>query len=165
MADSKFSKKVSNAKDRKLFKMYLDKMDYKPSDKTVEELRVLSDRIPEPVMDDLQYSYYERRAEKLKRERFRTLTGYGQCRGLLVAHDGDVILCCCRDMAKMIVENNAYVQKGSLRVPTKHGFASHFRDSYYLIAEEDEEVYDECPFCYAIVQEKLDYTEDDETEE
>ena len=99
MSGRKFSKKVNNAKDRKLFGMYLDRMDYKPSDKAVEELRVLSDRIPEPVTDDLQYSYYEKRIAKLNRERFRVLTGYGQFRGMLVAHDGDIVLCCCREMA------------------------------------------------------------------
>ncbi len=165
MTDSKFSKKVDKAKNRKLLKMYLEKMDYKPSGKTVEELRVLSDRIPEPVTDDLQYAYYEHRIEKMKRERFRTLTGYGQCRGLLVAHDGDVVLCCCRDMAKLIVDTNAYCQKGAIRVPVKHGAASHYEDSYYLISDDEDEAFYECPFCFAPVQEKIDYTEDNEAEE
>ena len=165
MADRKFVKKVSNAKDRKLFKMYLDKMDYKPSDKTVEELRILSDRIPEPVTDDLQYAYYEHRMERLKKERFRILTGYGQCRGMLVTHNGDIVLCCCRDMARLIADTNAYGRKGAIVVPARHGAASHYNDGYYLITEDEDETLNECPFCFSSVQEKIDYTEDSETGE
>ena len=161
----KFNRKVNNAKDRKLFGMYLDRMDYKPSDKAVEELRVLSDKIPEPVTDDLQYSYYEKRIAKLNRERFRVLTGYGQCRGMLVAHDGDIVLCCCREMAELIAFHNGYHSEGAIHIPVKHGTASHYDNSYYLITDAGEETFKECPFCFAPLQEKIDYTEDSTTGE
>lgn len=139
--------------------MYLKRMDYDPSDKKVEELRVLSDKIPEPVTDDLQYTYYEDRIAKLKRERFRILTGYGQCRGRLIAHNGDIVVCCCREMAELVAFRNAYHSEDRIHVPVSHSIASRYDNSFYLVTDS-EEVLSECPFCCAPLQEKIDYTDD-----
>ncbi|MCQ2079871.1 MAG: hypothetical protein MJZ38_07455 [archaeon] len=162
MTGKKFEKKVDEANDLGLCKLYADRMDYDPSAKTVEELRLLSDKIPDNVKDNLQFAYYERRIAKLNDTRFRVLTGYGQCRGALIAHHGDVIVCCCREMATLIAYRNAYYMNGSIVLPDRRGDAARHNDGVYIISEGIGQTFTECPFCYATIQERIDLVKQEE---
>lgn len=161
MTGRKFEKKVDEADEMKLCELYFDRMDYDPSAKAVEELRALSDKIPDNVKDELQYEYYRRRIAKLNDTHFRVLTGYGQCRGSLITQGSDVIVCCCREMATLIAYQNAYYMDGRIIVPDRRGDASRHKDGVYIISEGTGQTLTECPYCYAVIQEKIDLTAED----
>ncbi|MCQ2078840.1 MAG: hypothetical protein MJZ38_02120 [archaeon] len=157
MTDNKFEKKVEKASEDKLSRMYLKRLDRSPSPREVEELRTLSQMIPENVKDDLQFTYYERAVRKLNDERFMLLTGYGQCRGMLVVHNNDVVVCCCREMAALVAYHGARYSRGCIHLPGESGNACRHEGSVFLIPEDVETTVTYCPYCNASINERIDF--------
>lgn len=157
MAGRKFEKKVESATDEELTDMYFRKLDRDPSPKDVEKLRTLSEKIPEEVKDDLQFAYYERAVRKHNDERFMLLTGYGQCRGMLVAHNNDIVICCCREMAALIAYGGARYSRRRIIIPGESGNACRHNGTVFVIPEDNETVVRFCPYCNAPISERIEF--------
>lgn len=160
----KFERKVEKADPEKLSMMYLDNMNYDPSNKEVEKLRTLSEHIPDPVKNDLQFAYYASKIANFNDRKFQLLTGYGQCRGSLVSYNGDIVVCCCREMAGLVAYCNAHYFRGRIHVPGQSGNASRHGGEVFIITDERGQTFKECPFCEAPVTEKIDFYRDEQTD-
>ena len=163
MSKKKFSRKVENASEKKLVRMYAERLDRDPSFKTERELRELSDIIPDTIQEDIIYHYYTAEAEKLERQRFKMLTGYGQCRGSLVVHDRSVVVSCCREMSALVAYQGAYYHERFIYVPGRdQKNACRSGGSVYLLDNSEDLQLDHCPFCGASIHEKIDFYQEPE---
>lgn len=157
MKQSKFEKKAEKAKLGKLCKMFVSNLEYDATKKETEKLQYLSDKIPDHVEDKILFSYYENVVDVINNERYKMLTGYGQCRGHLVSYKGNIIFCCCQDLALLIAYRNAHTDCGKLCIPGTVGSASRFKDSVYVVNDDESMTFDTCPFCGAVIQERADF--------
>ena len=165
MSKKKFSRKIENASENKLVRMYAERLDRDPSYRAERELAKLSEVIPDPVKEDILYHYYAAESEKLERQRFKLLTGYGQCRGSLVVHDRSVVVSCCREMSALVAFQGAYYQERFIYVPGKdQKNACRSGGSVYLLDNTEDLRLDCCPFCGASIHEKIDFYREPEEE-
>ena len=165
MSKKKFSREIEKASEKKLLRMYAERLERDPPYRTERELRKLSDIIPDPVQEELIYHHYAAEADKLERQRFKLLTGYGQCRGSLIVHDRTVIVSCCRDMSALVAYQGAYYQDRFICVPGRdQKSACRSGNSVYLLDDGDDVRLDHCPFCGSSIHEKIDFYEEPEEE-
>lgn len=167
MTSKKFEKKVGKASREKLSRMYLNRLGCEPDTETVEELREISEKLPVPLTENLKYAYYENEFSKLNEIKFGLLTGYGQCMGNLVVHHGEIIMCCCREMADLVAFENARYSKGKIFIPGKRGNATNHNGSVFIISDDNGMSFGFCPYCQAVITEKIDmkeYSEDKRAE-
>lgn len=154
MKKSKFEKKLLKADAETLCNMLLRKLDDNPFSSNSIKNQMIYDRLPDSTKETLLNMFYEQINNMLCEARQSILTGLGQCTGRLVVSNGNVLFCCCEELAHLISHNAAFIDDNLIRVPGVIGIGKEFEGSIYSVGSESM-VFDSCPYCGAKVQRKI----------
>lgn len=151
---SKFEKKLLKADTETLCDMLLRKLNENPFSSNTPKNQMIYDTLPDTTKLGLLDMFYEQINGILCEARKSILTGLGQCDGRLVVYNGNVLFCCCEDLAELIANNLAFIDEVRIRIPGSIGEAKMFNGSSYSVDYEGS-VFDRCPFCGAKVHRKV----------
>ncbi len=151
---SKFEKKLLKADPEKLCDMLLRKLNENPFSSNTLKNQMIYDKLPDTLRFRLLDMFYEQINGILCEARKSILTGLGQCDGRLVVNNGNVLFCCCEDLAELLANNTAFIDEAQIRIPGSIGEAKMFNGGTYSVDFEGS-VFNRCPFCGAKVQRKV----------
>jgi len=155
MDEKKLREMLNGGDVKQLAVAYLKLMDEKPSFKQRVQLDSIHLVLGREQTAQLTAAWYDRRAAHFDERRFRSLTGYGQCQGALIARGNDVIVCCCRKMAGVIAYGHAHYFGGRIYVPGKPADPCENGGATYIIDKTRGISFVRCPFCGAEIIEHL----------
>ena len=154
MKKDKFEKKLLKADTEDLCEMLLRKLNENPFASDSSKNRMIYDQLPEEVRAGLLDMFYEQINGMICEARKSLLTGLGQCNGRLLVSNGNVLFCCCEELANLISHNAAFIDENRIRVPGTVGVGKEFNGGVYSVDFEGM-IFDHCPFCGAKVQRKV----------
>src|SRR5574344_681473 len=146
MDEKKLRKMLDEGGEKQLAAAYLKLMDEQPSFKRRTQLDSLHLVLGRERTAQLTAAWYDRRAAHFDERRYRSLTGYGQCQGALIARGNDVIVCCCRKMAGVIAYGHAHYFGGRIYVPGKPADPCVSNGATYVIDKTRCMSLARCPF-------------------
>lgn len=151
---SKFEKKLLKADTEALCDMLLRKLNESPFSSNSSKNQMIYDQLPEAVREGLLDMFYEQINGMLCDARESVLTGLGQCNGRLLVSNGNVLYCCCEELAALISHNAAFIDDNMIRVPSTIGVGKEFEGGIYSV-DSEAMVFNCCPYCGAKVQRKM----------
>lgn len=155
MDEKKFNKKVREADEKKLQKMYFKNLDARPDYLQRAQLNTLASMIDGDAVDSMNFDYYDTATQALEKVRYQLLTGYGQCQGNLVCRGNDIVICCCRDMASLVAYRHANYYNGRIYVPGCTPEVCRDGEDTYVITGKGGRSLRCCPFCGALISERI----------
>ncbi|MDD4222343.1 MAG: hypothetical protein PHF83_04335 [Candidatus Methanomethylophilus sp.] len=160
MKQKKFAQEVRHADPEKLEKMYQDLLGHESDYGTRIQLDTLSILIGTERAEELGLDWYDKQAQKLDRQKYRLLTGYGQCQGLLMARGNDIVSCCCDKMAKVVAYGHVHYFDGRIFIPGYPSDPCEKDGAIYILSKNRGYTVNKCPFCGAPITECLPIRKD-----
>ncbi len=155
MKQKKFIREVRHADAKQLEKLFIKLLSKKYDYGTGVQLDTLAVLIGNDRAESLTLRWYDRRARRSDRRRYRTLTGYGQCQGLLLARDNDIVTSCCEKMARVVAYGHVHYFDGRIFVPGVPSSPCEQNGALYLLSKNHGLTLDKCPFCGTPITECL----------
>lgn len=157
MKRKEFEKGLKDAAGDRLELMDLldDVLDDFDEGRSAEQLDALEEALGREVFDRYMSVRFSDRAKEVDEARHRLLTGPGQCRGRLIAYNGEIAVCCCGKMAAALIGSHAQYSRGTITFVSRQPRTSAEHEGATYLAGPDLMVYraNACPFCHARVGE------------